>query len=870
MTDLAPDIRGIARTPHLLVACDYDGTIAPIVDDPTAAPPLGEAIAALRQLASLHNTSVAVISGRALRDLALMSRLPSEVHLVGSHGSEMDSGFAFTIPDERLQVLAEISRRVGEIAAVTPGSIVEHKPTSVALHVRLSPRDVAGDAVVAAAQIADTLPDVTVRHGKEVIELAVMRTNKGDALNRLRHVAGATAVLFVGDDVTDEDAFATLSGPDIGVKVGDGETCAAFRISDPHAAVRLLAELGELRHQWLFGASVVPIEKHSLLSDHRTAAVVTNTGTITWLCHPRLDSSAVFGELLGGPSAGRFQVRPATDGDVLTQRYLPGSMVLETRWPEIAVLDYLDLSDGRSAAAPGRTDLVRVVSGTGPVEIRFAPRPDFGRSATQLRVDGCCVEVLGTSTPMVLVAPGVTWEVEPDGAHETALGRVTLDGGSCVLELRLGTRDHDPGPQDEPARRRATDAHWRTWESHLRIPDVAPDLVRRSALLIKSLVFAPSGAIAAAATTSLPEELGGVRNWDYRYCWIRDAALAATSLARLGSPGEGLAYLDWLAALVDRENRPDQLHPVYSLDGGALAPEAVISELSGYAGSRPVRVGNLADHQVQLDVFGPVAVLVDELDRRGARLAERHLRLLQQLAEAVLRRWHEPDHGIWEERIAAQHHVHSKVMCWLTLDRTVEVFARRRIPGGGAFAAVRDHIRDEVLERGWSPQLQSFTATYDGTSLDAAALAVGLSGLLPGTDERFASTVRAVESSLRRGPVVWRYLHDDGLPGREGGFLLCALWLAEAYLLCGRDVDAVDLFEQVCDLAGPTGCMSEQYDPRTGTALGNFVQTYSHHGLIDVAVRLAERRRPGGAARPRKWPRRPADLVQRLPRRRQP
>ena len=869
MTDLAPDVGAIARTPHLLVACDYDGTLAPIVDDPTAAPPLPEAIAALRQLASLHNTSVAVISGRALRDLALMSRLPNEVHLAGSHGSEMDSGFAFTVPDERLQVLAEISRRIGEIAAVTPGSIVEHKPTSVAFHVRLASRDLAGDAVVAAAKIADGLPDVTVRHGKEVVELTVLRTNKGDALNRLRHIAGATAVLFVGDDVTDEDAFATLSGPDIGVKVGDGETCAAFRIPDEQAAVRLLAELGELRHQWLFGASAVPIEKHSLLSDHRTAALVTNTGNIAWLCYPRLDSAAVFGELLGGPSAGRFLVRPASDSDMLTQRYLPGSMVLETRWPEIAVLDYLDVSNGRAEAAPGRTDLVRVVSGTGPVDIWFAPRPDFGRSATQLRVDGSCVEVLGSSTPMVLVAPGVSWEIEPDGAHETARGRVTLDGGSCVLELRLGTRDHDPDRQGEPARRRVTDAHWRTWESRLTIPDVAPDLVRRSALLIKSLVFAPSGAIAAAATTSLPEELGGVRNWDYRYCWIRDAGLASASLARLGSTGEGLAYLDWLAALVDRENRPDQLHPVYALDGGALAPEAVIAELSGYAGSRPVRVGNLADHQVQLDVFGPVAVLVDELDRRGARLTDRHLRLLQQLAEAVLRRWHEPDHGIWEERIAAQHHVHSKVMCWLTLDRTVEVFARRRIPGGGAFAAVRDHIRDEVLERGWSPKLQSFTATYGGDSLDAATLYVGLSGLLPGTDERFASTVRAVESSLRRGPVVWRYLHDDGLPGREGGFLLCALWLAEAYLLCGRDVDAIDLFEQVCDLAGPTGCMSEQYDPRTGVALGNFAQTYSHHGLIDVAVRLAERRHPGGAGRPRTWSQRSADLVHRLPRRRQ-
>jgi trehalose 6-phosphate phosphatase len=864
-----PDIRTIARTPHLLVACDYDGTLAPIVDDPSAAPPLPEAIAALRSLASLHNTSVAVISGRALRDLALMSRLPSEVHLVGSHGSEMDADFAFAIPDERRQVLAEIARRLGEIAAATPGAFIEHKPTSVALHVRLAARDLAADAVVDAAKIAEELPDVTLRHGKEVIELAVLRTHKGDAIDRLRHTVGATAVLFVGDDVTDEDAFASLGGPDIGVKVGAGATCATYRIADPQAAVRLLAELGELRHQWLFGASVTPIEKHSVLSDHRTVALVTDTGNITWLCHPRLDSAAVFGDLLGGPSAGGFLVRPASESDVLTQRYLPGSMILETRWPEITVLDYLDVSDGRATAPPGRTDLLRVVSGTGAVDVRFAPRPDFGRSGTQLRVDGCIVEVIGTSTPMVLVAPGVSWTIEHDGLHETAHGRMHLDGAACVLELRLGTRDHDPDPRGEIARRRATDDHWRHWESKLVVPDVAPELVRRSALMIKSLVYGPSGALAAAATTSLPEELGGVRNWDYRYCWIRDAALATASLARLGSLGEGLAYLDWLVELIEHDNRPDQLHPVYALDGGALAPEAVIAELSGYAGSRPVRVGNLADHQVQLDVFGPVAVLVDELDRRGARLTDRHLRLLEQLAEAVLRRWHEPDHGIWEERIAAQQHVHSKVMCWLTLDRAVEVYTRRNIAGRGALSAVRDHIRDEVLERGWNPTIGSFTATYDGTSLDAAALCVGLSGMLPGTDERFASTVHAVETSLRKGPVVWRYLHDDGLPGREGGFLLCALWLAEAYLLCGRDVDAIDLFEQVCDLAGPTGSMSEQFDPRRGVALGNVPQTYSHHGVIDVAVRLAARRHPEAAdLRAHRWPRRPSDLVNRLPRRR--
>jgi trehalose 6-phosphate phosphatase len=246
-------------------------------------------------------------------------------------------------------------------------------------------------------------------------------------------------------------------------------------------------------------------------------------------------------------------------------------------------------------------------------------------------------------------------------------------------------------------------------------------------------------------------------------------------------------------------------------------------------------------------------MLIDLLDRRGARLSERHLRLLDQLTEAVLRRWHEPDHGIWEERTAAHHHVHSKVMCWVTLDRALQVATRHDRPGRGALEAARDHLRDEVLERGWKPHVGAFTGTYERDDLDAAALFVGLSGMLPGDDSRFVGTVRAVETTLRNGPVVWRYRHDDGLPGREGGFLICALWLAEAYLLCGRRHDALELFDQVCALAGPTGLMTEQYDPHHSVALGNLAQTYSHHSLIDMAVLLGGLQEPEAERARRVW-----------------
>ncbi len=838
MTDLHAAVTLLTRSPHLLVACDYDGTISPIVEDPMSAPPLPEAIAALRSLASLPNTSVAVVSGRSLRDLALMSRLPSEIHLVGSHGSEMDAGVAFLVPRERLDVLASMTQDLEAIAAETPGAMVEYKPSSVALHVRKAERDDAARAVAEAAAVADRYPEVLVRHGKEVLELAIVGTNKGDAIERLRHIVGATAVMFLGDDRTDEDVFAVLHGPDVGVKVGDGETKAGFRVDGPEDVVALLARLGETRRAWLFGGSVTPIERHSLLSDQRTVALVTDAGSVTWLPHPRLDSAAVFSELLGGPSAGFFSIRPDTASDVLSQRYIADSMVLETLWPELCLTDYLVCSADIARREPGRTDMIRVLTGTGPARIVFAPRPDFGRSPTQLRVDGSAVEVLGSAIPMVLIAPGVTWAIESDGHHETAVGTVTLGSDPCVVEFRLGTRETTPHRLPESEQRALTNAYWQEWAAELGTTRTAPALVRRSALTIKALTFGPSGAVAAAATTSLPEELGGIRNWDYRYCWLRDAALAVTALARLGSLNEGVEYLDWVASLIDRHTRPEQLQPVYSLDGGTLAPEAVIAELSGYAGSRPVRVGNAADHQVQLDVFGPIAALIDLLDRSGADLTDRHFILMEQMADAVLRRWHEPDHGIWEERTAAHHHVYSKVMCWFTLDRAIDVFRRRNIGDHASLGPVRDHIRDEVLDRGWNPQIGSFTGRYDSDDIGAAPLFVGLAGLLPADDPRFASTIRSVETVLRKGPIVWRYRHEDGLPGREGGFLLCSLWLAEAYLRSGRTLDAVDLFDQVRGLAGPTGLFSEQYDPVVGVALGNAPQTYSHHGLIDMALYL--------------------------------
>ena len=295
------------------------------------------------------------------------------------------------------------------------------------------------------------------------------------------------------------------------------------------------------------------------------------------------------------------------------------------------------------------------------------------------------------------------------------------------------------------------------------------------------MCHAESGGILAAATTSLPEEVGGIRNWDYRYCWLRDGALTASALVSLGSTTEAQKYLGWLRDVIAGLPGPEYLHPLYTLAGGVLGAEAVIDTLAGYAGSRPVRVGNLANQQVQLDVFGPVVELVDALSAVRGSLTEDDWQMVCAMARAVAARWHEPDHGIWEERGAPRHHVYSKVMCWVTLDRALKLADRFDRSPDPQWAELRARIAEEVLTRGWHAEagggIGAFTAAYDGLDLDAASLHVGLSGLIDPRDPRFVATVTAIEAELRSGATVYRYLRDDGLPGTEGGFHLCTTWL---------------------------------------------------------------------------------------------
>ncbi|MCC7292929.1 MAG: trehalose-phosphatase [Phycisphaerales bacterium] len=832
-------LQELARSPVLLVATDFDGTIAPIVPQPDQAEASREALVALRVLGQMPQTHVAVISGRALSDLAARTRAVEGAHLVGSHGSEFEPGFASLMDADARTLLNGLRRQLQEIALETPGCLLEEKPPSLAFHYRTAEDDAAERAVRRILDGPARQPGVHVRHGKKVIELSVVETNKGVALSRLRQRLGATAVLFLGDDATDEDAFATLGGPDVGVKVGAGPSLARHRTVDALGVVRTLADVAERRSQWLAGSHATPIERHSILSDQRTVALLDDAGRVVWMCAPRIDSAAVFAELLGGPTAGFFDVRPAGPAPAPKQSYESDTFILRTEWPGLSVTDYLDCSGSRPFQRAGRSDLIRVIAGRGAVRVAFAPRIDFGRVETRLQVCENGVVAEGAIDPLALRAPGLAWKLVDEGKHQAAVAEFELEAGPVVLELRCGTGSLQPDPAPESVRRERTRRFWSNWASTLSLPAEHKDVVLRSALLIKALTFGPTGAIAAAATTSLPEHAGGVRNWDYRFCWPRDAALAAASLVRLGATGPAIKLLDWLLGICEHMGPGALLNPVYTVTGGHLGQEGEIAELSGYAGSRPVRVGNAAAHQVQLDVFGPITELVALLAERGAALSSEHWKLVETMVQAVERRWSEADHGIWEVRLARRHHVHSKVMCWQALDRALRVAAylgRTR----AEWIALRDRMATDVLARGWSEERRAYCGSYEGNEADAATLSIGLSGLLPMTDPRFQATIRYVEQHLLAVPTVYRYRCDDGLPGGEGGFHLCTAWLIQAYARGERPDEAASLFDRLASLVGPTGLLSEEYDPRHGRALGNVPQAYSHLGLIDAALALTK------------------------------
>ncbi len=590
------------------------------------------------------------------------------------------------------------------------------------------------------------------------------------------------------------------------------------------------------------------IEDYALIGDEQTAALVGRDGSIDWLCLPRFDSGACFARLLGDEENGHWRIAPeGAEGRPCTRRaYRPDTLVLDTEWdtPEGSVR-VTDLMPQRDRAP----DLVRIVEGlSGRVTVRSTLRLrfDYGSIVPWMRrSDGHRVAVAGPDSVWVRSEPPVrTW-----GERLRTHAQFTVGPGEKVAFVLTWHPSHDPRPPliDPYQALEHSVTDWRAWAARCRYAGPHRDAVVRSLITLKALTYAPTGGIVAAPTTSLPEEPGGVRNWDYRYCWLRDSTLTLGALLSAGYQDEAEAWRDWLLRAV--AGNPADLQIMYGLAGERRLPEYELPWLSGFAGSAPVRIGNDAVKQLQLDVYGEVLDSL-YLARRSGLPSKPHMWAMQRALLDFLRRsWRRPDEGLWEVRGGRRHFVHSKVMVWVAADRAVRTLeadpSLRGDPEG--WQALREEVHREVCEKGYDPERNTFTQSYGSRELDAALLLIPRVGFLPPDDPRVTGTVDAVRAELGEGGgLLRRYSSDtssvDGLPGGEGAFLVCSFWLADALHLTGRTEEARELFDRLVGLANDVGLLAEEYrvdgDPAVGRHLGNFPQAFSHIGLVNTALAL--------------------------------
>jgi GH15 family glucan-1,4-alpha-glucosidase len=590
-----------------------------------------------------------------------------------------------------------------------------------------------------------------------------------------------------------------------------------------------------------------PIRDYAIIGDGYTAALVSCDGSIDWWCWPRFDSAAVFCRLLDWTTGGYFQIVPVAPYTA-SRAYVGPTNVLattfETDTGRVCLTDFMPARPAAQAVAPdaARNDLLRLVQGLDgevELEIRFRPTFDYARALTIIGPWSGGVIARDGSAAVALACPVVLGPAPGGGV----VGRMSIRAGERRWLGLMGLSGGDP-PADffqlanAEKTLDATLAYWRDWSARCTYHGPYRDLVVRSALALKLLTFEPTGALVAAPTTSLPEQLGGVRNWDYRYTWLRDSALILEALVSIGYTEEARAFFGWLQSVW--LSAGGHLQIMYSVDGQSHLPEQILGNLNGYCHSVPVRIGNAAATQVQLDIFGEVLDAAyfsyPQVSAPDAELWS----VLRGLANQAADRWQQADSGLWEVRAGDRPYLYSKLLCWVAVDRAIRLSRHCRLDGETAhWQRVREQIRATILQHGYNPQLGAFTQTLDGTALDASVLMIPILGFLPATDPRVRSTVEKIRERLMKHGLVYRYLVPDGLPDGEATFVMCSFWMVDCLALAGEVDQARRLFEHVVGFANDVGLLSEEIDPVGGMLLGNFPQGFSHLALIRSALYLA-------------------------------
>jgi alpha,alpha-trehalase len=591
-----------------------------------------------------------------------------------------------------------------------------------------------------------------------------------------------------------------------------------------------------------------PIGDYALISDCHSSALVSRDGSVDWCCFHRFDARPVFARILDWSKGGYFRVAPSDHADV-SRRYLPGTNVLETtfttRRGTLVVTDCLPVAPDGARLVPYHQLIRKVRCEAGSVEIdfEFDPRFDYGLTMPRLEMleDDLGV-VSGGADALVIQSDLSIDNTDLCGCSGTSV----LEAGqeACVV-LTYQTAHEieavriDPKQIDE--RVQATTRFWREWSDRCSYQGPYREQVVRSALVVKALTNAPTGAIVAAPTTSLPEEIGGVRNWDYRYTWLRDAALNIYALFTLGYTEEAHAFMGWLKRTT--AGRVDDLQTLYGVGGERLVLENELRGLEGYRGSAPVRIGNRASEQFQLDIYGELLDTAWLYHRHGGDIDPFFWDFLRDTVDAVAERWTKPDHGIWEIRCEPLHLVSSKVMAWVAVDRGIRLAQALDLPADlKRWRALRKKIRRRIESEGVDGQTGAFVRAFGSDALDASNLLIPLVRFLPADDPRVRATMKRIEKELTADCLVDRYREDDGLPGKEGAFLICSFWLVDNLALAGEVDRACELFERLVDYANDVGLLSEEVDPANGELLGNFPQAFSHVGLIGAALNLEQAR----------------------------